>query len=147
VGQPLKRRRSTLSSGGYMKTLMAILFSLFFGPSLMAQTSQQPKPESTPGPSITRQQIVDLPLPKRGFHRPSLTLQTALKIAEGYVAKQKIDTSHYYLFEAKYILYGSKDNQDPSWFFWWVNENGVIGDYVEIVVSIKTGNVLRVPSM
>jgi hypothetical protein len=130
-----------------MKALIAILFSILFSPILLAQDNQQPKPESTPGPSITQKQIVDLPLPKRGSYRPSLTLQNALKIADGYIAKQKIDISHYYLLEAKYILYGSKENQDPSWFFWWVNENGVIGDYVEIVVSIKTGNVLRLPSM
>jgi hypothetical protein len=130
-----------------MKALIAILFSMLFSPILLAQVSQQPKPESTPGPSITQKQIVDLPLPRRDSHRPRLTLQNALKIADGYIVKQKIDISHYYLLEAKYILYGSKENQDPSWFFWWVNENGVIGDYVEIVVSIKTGNVLRRPSM
>ena len=130
-----------------MKALIAILFSMLFSPILLAQASQQPKPESTLGPSITQKQIVEVPLPKRGSNRPSLTLQNALKIADAYIVKQKIDISHYYLFEAKYILYGSKDNQDPSWFFWWVNENGVIGDYVEIVVSIKTGNVLRLPSM
>ena len=130
-----------------MKALIAILFSILFSPFLLAQANQQPKRESTPGPSITQKQIVDLPLPKRGPYRPSLTLQNALKIADGYLLKQKIDISHYYLLEAKYIVYGSKDNQDPSWFFWWVNENGVIGDYLEIVVSIKTANVLLLPSM
>lgn len=61
--------------------------------------------------------------------------------------KKKIDISHYYLLEARHILYGTKDNQDPSWFFWWVNEKGVIGDYVEIIVSIKTGSVRRLPLM
>ena len=130
-----------------MKTLVAILFSILFNPILLAQTSQQPKPEPTPAPSITPRQIVDLPLPKRGSYRPSLTLQNALKIADGYIVKEKIDISHYYLLEAKYILYGSKDHQDPSWFFWWVSENGVIGDCVEIIVSIKTGSVRRPPSM
>jgi hypothetical protein len=130
-----------------MKVLVAILLSILFSPILLAQANQQPKPESTPGPSIIQKQIVDLPLPKRGSYRPSLTLQNALKIADGYIAKEKVDISHYYLLEVKYILYGSKDNQDPSWFFWWVNENGARGDYVEIVVSIKTGKVLRLPSM
>ena len=130
-----------------MKALVALSFSILFYPIVLAQTSQQPKPEPTPAPSITQKQIVDLPLPRRSSYRPSLKLQNALKIADGYIAKQKIAISHYYLFEAKYILYGSKDSQDPSWFFWWVNENGVIGDYVEIVVSIKTGSVRRLPSM
>lgn len=130
-----------------MKTLVTILFTILFNPISLAQTGQQPKPEPAPAPSITQKQIVDLPLPKRGSYRPSLTLQNALKLADGYIAKERIDISRYYLYEAKYILYGSKDNQEPSWFFWWVNENGVIGDYVEIVVSIKTGNVRRLPSM
>jgi len=134
-------------SGGNMKVLVALLFSILFNPILLAQTSQQPKPESAPARSITQKQIVDLPLPKRGSYRPSLTLQRALKIADSYIAKKKIDISRYYLLEAKHILYGSKDHQEPSWFFWWVNENGVIGDYVEIVVSIKTRSVLQLPSM
>ena len=127
-----------------MKRLVALFL---INPILLAQTGQQPKPQPTPSSSITAKQIVDLPLPKRGFHRPSLMLQQALKIADSYIVKEKIDISRYYLYEAKYILYGSKDNQEPSWFFWWVNENGVIGDYVEIVVSIKTGSVRRLPSM
>jgi hypothetical protein len=130
-----------------MKAILAIFFSIFFSPILLAQANKQPKPESTPVPSITPRQIVELPLPMRGSYRPSLTLQSALKVADGYIVKQKIDLSHYYLLEGKYILYGSKDVQDPSWYFRWVNENGVVGDYVEIVVSIKTGNVLRLPSM
>src|SRR5437660_2432581 len=130
-----------------MKALAALLFSILFNPILLAQTSRQPKPESTPAPSITQKQITDLHLPRRGSYRPSLTLQNGLKIADGYIVKEKIDISHYYLLEAKFILYGSKNNQEPSWFFWWVNENGVIGDYVEIVVSIKTGSVRQIPSM
>lgn len=128
-----------------MKALVALLFSILFSPILLAQTSQQSKPESTPARSITPKQIVDLP--KRGSYRSSLTLQNALKIAGGYIVKEKIDISHYYLFEAKYILYGSKDNQDPSWFFWWLNEDGAAGHYVEIVVPIKTGSVRRLMSM
>ena len=130
-----------------MKALVAILFIIVFNPILLAQTNQPSKPEATTTPSITPRQITDLPSPKKGRYRPSLTLQKALKIADAYIMKEKIDISHYYLLEAKHILYGSKGNQDPSWFFWWVNENGVIGDYVEIIVSIRTGSVRRLPSM
>ena len=130
-----------------MKALVALFLIILINPILLAQTSQQPKPEPMPGQSITPKQIVELPLPTRGLHRPSLTLQQALKIADSYIVKQKIDISHYYLYEAKHILYGSKEHQEPSWFFWWVNENDMIGDYVEIVVSIKTRSVLQLPSM
>ena len=129
-----------------MKALFAILFSISLNPMSLAQINHQPKLGTKPEQSITQQQVVDLPLPKRGF-RPSLTLQNALKLADGYITKEKIDLSPYYLYEAKYILYGSKENQEPSWFFWWVNENGAAGDYVEVVVSKKTGNVRRLPSM
>src|SRR5258708_31971969 len=117
-----------------MKALVAFMFSMLFSPILLAQTSQQPKPEPTPAPAITPKQIVDLPLPKRSSYRPSLTLQNALKIADGYIVKQKIDISRYYLYEAKYILYGDKDNKDPSWYFWWTHEDGTLGHYVELVV-------------
>ena len=128
---------------------MRLLFSIVFGLAGVlichAQTNQTTPPQ--PGPSITMKQVVELPAPKRGSFRPGLSLQAALKLAETYIAKQRINIAPYYLFEARYVLYGSKDNQDPSWFFWWVKEDGVIGDYVYIVVSIKTKNVFHPPSM
>ncbi|MFA6356593.1 MAG: hypothetical protein WCY23_05735 [Candidatus Omnitrophota bacterium] len=108
----------------------------------LAQTDQQLKPEK----SVTKQLVVDLFPAERDF-RPQLTLQRALKLAESYIEKEEIDISSYYLHEAKYILYGSKDKQNPCWFFLWANENGALGDYVEIIVSIDTGNIRRLPSM
>lgn len=77
-----------------MKALFAIFVSTLFSPILVAQTNQQPKPESTLTPSISPKQIADLPLPKRNSYRPSLTLQKALKIAEGYIRTERIDISH-----------------------------------------------------
>jgi hypothetical protein len=71
-----------------MKALATFAFSMLFSPILLAQPNQQPKPESTPAPSITQKQIVELP--KGSSYRPSLTLQDALKIAEGYIVKDKI---------------------------------------------------------
>jgi hypothetical protein len=128
-----------------MRALAAFLFSMLFSPILLAQTSQQPKPQSTSSPPITQKQSVELP--KGGSYRPRLTLQDALKIAERYIVKQKIDISHYYLFEGKYILYGDKDNKDPSWYFWWTHEDGAFGNYVQLVVSIRTGRVQWLTSM
>jgi hypothetical protein len=142
---PQRQLRRSTHSGGYMKALATFVFSMLFSPALLAQSNQQPKPESTPIPSITQKQIVELP--KGGSYRPSLTLQDGLKIAEGYIVKENIDISPYYLFEAKYILYGDKDNKDPSWYFWWTHEDGAFGHYVELVVSIKTGSVRRLTSM
>lgn len=130
-----------------MKIFLTILFITSLSTASSAQVSRHSKPEpKDQGRSVSERQIIDLPLAKRSS-KPKLTMQGALKLAESYIATEKIDTSRYYLLEAKYILHGSKDNQEPSWFFWWVNENGAMGDYVEIVVSIKTGDVKRLPSM
>ena len=127
---------------------MRLLFSVVFGLAgaliCSAQTNQTTPP---PGPSIPMKQVLELPAPKREGLRPGLSLQAALKLAETYIAKQRIHIAPYYLYEAKYVLYGTKENQDPSWFFWWVKEDGMIGDYVYIVVSIRTRSVFRPPSM
>lgn len=127
-----------------MKKVLAMMFVMSVNTISLAQTPQQPEPK--PEASVTQQRIVDLPLTKRNF-RPKLTLQRALKLVESYAAKGKIDLSVYYLYQAKYTLYGSKDNQEPCWFFWWVNEDGALGNHVEIIVSIESGNIRRLPSM
>ncbi len=130
-----------------MKTLLTILLVIFLNSILFAQTNQQPNSKPTEKElSVEQRQIVNLPVAKRKF-RPKLSLQRALKLAENYIAKEKIDISSFYLYQAKYIMYGSKENQQPSWFFWWVNEDGALGNYVEIVVSIETRSVGRLPSM
>lgn len=128
-----------------MKTLVALLLSTVINPILLAQTRQQPKPEATPVQNVYPIQVLELP--NRAPYKPHLTLQDALKIAGRYIVKERIDISKYYLLEAKYILYGTKDNQDPSWYFWWVNEDGASGHYVELVVSIKSRSVRRLMSM
>lgn len=127
-----------------MKRVLTILFAMSVNTLSLAQTTQQPEPK--PEASVTQQRTLDLPLTKRNF-RPKLTLQRALKFAESYAAKEKVNLSRYYLYQAKYILYGSKDNQEPCWHFWWINEDGAFGNYVEIIVSIETGNVRQLPSM
>lgn len=127
-----------------MKKVLAMMFVMSVNTIIPAQTPQQPEPK--PEALSTQERVVDLPLAKRNF-RPRLTLQRALKLAESYAAKEKVDLSRHYLYQAKYTLYGSKDNQEPCWFFWWVNEDGALGNYVEIIVSIETGNVRRLPSM
>jgi hypothetical protein len=115
---------------------------------LAAAQSKQP-PASTQAPQeqpVTDRRIAELPLAKRSF-RPRLTLQEALKLAEGYIEKEKVAISSYFLKEARMIQYGGeKDVKEPRWFFWWVNEDGAVGDYVEITVSME-GQVSRLPSM
>jgi len=95
------------------------------------------------------QKTVDLPLVSRSS-KPKLSLQNALQIAEAYIVKEHIDASSHWLFEAKFILYGAETTADkdktPGWFFWWVNDDGSLGDYIEIFVSMD-GKVMRLPSM
>ena len=113
----------------------------------VAQSRQSPASAQNPQEQpVTNRRIVELPLAKRGF-RPRLTLQQALKLAEGYIEKEKIEIASYFLLEARMIQYGGeKDVKEPRWFFWWINDNGAMGDYVQITVSME-GQVSRHPSM
>src|SRR5918911_2123833 len=124
----------------FLAMAMVMLLSTFaFGQS--TETNQR-----TQDPSVSNRQITDLSLLKRNF-RPKLTLQSALKIAEDYIEKAKIDCSHYFLLEAGMIQYGGeKDVKEPRWFFVWVNENGAMGNNIEISVSMN-GKVGQHPSM
>lgn len=83
-------------------------------------------------------------------HRPKLPLQDALKLAEAFVSTNHIDISHYWLYRAVFILRGdpAKPDKDktPGWHFWWVNDDGAQGNYVEIFVSMD-GRCMRLPSM
>ncbi len=130
-----------------MKCVLTAFMILLLSTSTVAQTYQQLRLEPTSQEtSITKPQVSQLPVTKRSY-RPKLTMQRALKLAEGYIKRQKIDVSRYYLYEAKHILYGRKDNPDPSWSFSWVSENGELGNYVNIIVSIESGNIMQLPSM
>ncbi len=140
--------------GGFMKNFLTVLLVIFLNSILFAQTNQPSSSEPTKQePSLeqkqkseTQNQIVLLPTGKRKF-RPKISLQRALKLAESYIEKEKIDISSFYLYQAKYILYGSKENRKPAWHLWWVNEDGALGNYVEILVFIDTGSVGQLPSM
>ena len=91
---------------------------------------------------------------KGGGNRPKITLQEALKLAEEYTRKERIDVSDFFLLEAKFILFGSKGDgeagggaQQPAWSFYWMNENHGPGSGISIVVIIKTREVKGMPTM
>jgi hypothetical protein len=77
-------------------------------------------------------------------------MQDALKIAEGYIDKQHIDISSYWLFRTIFYLSGDEHTADkdklPGWHFWWVSDTGALGDDVEIFVGMD-GRASRMPSM
>jgi len=95
------------------------------------------------------QQAVAPPVAKQIF-RPSLLLQDALKIAEGFIDQQHIDISRYWLYRSTFMLLGDEksanSNKIPGWHFWWVSDTGAMGDYVEIFVSMD-GKASRMTSM
>ena len=82
-------------------------------------------------PPITRAQILALP---RRNAAPTLTLQRALKIAERFTRKRRIDISSAYLFEAKWITDSARP-ETGAWHFWWVSTNHWKPD-IRIAVSV-----------
>jgi hypothetical protein len=134
--------------GGSMKAFFLTFMLLAMPSPLFSQSGQEPsaKPKSEDG-LLTQRQIVDLPLPKRGY-KPKLTLQQALKIGEHFVDVEKLDLSSYYLLEAKFILYGG-NVKDPRWFFVWLNSGQASkthGVDFQLTVSMD-GKVNIIPSM
>ena len=85
-----------------------------------------------------------------GSFKPKISMQDALKLAEGYIEKQHIDISSYWLFRGIFYLSGDEHTADkdklPGWHFWWVHESGAMGDYVEIFVGMD-GRATRLTSM
>lgn len=130
-------------------TAMIVAMLSFLFVCLEADSQSLPPSPGNQRRSATDQKIIDLPLSRHQF-RPKLSLQSALKIADGYIEKEHIDISSYWLYRANFILYGDQGkndkDKDPCWHFWWVNNNGSIGDYVEIIVSMD-GKAGRLPSM
>jgi len=127
-----------------MRIILMILMIVFQITLAFGQESQTSKSSQNSQPSpVTERRILELPRPQR--KQPKITLQQALKIAESYIKKEKIDISSYYLFEAKWTLYGT-DVKEPRWYFWWVNVDGALGNYVQITVSMD-GKVQLLGSM
>jgi hypothetical protein len=131
-------------------SLLSIEILLFLLLSCHTACSQSVPPQTHDGlASASGKTTIDLPVGR--FHtRPKLSLQNALKTADGYISKGHIDASSYWLYEAKFILYGAETTADkdktPGWFFWWVKDEGSKGDYIEIFVSMD-GKAMRLPSM
>jgi hypothetical protein len=131
-------------------SLLGVVVLLFLLLSYHATCSQLGLPPARDGRVLApSQKPIDLPLGSRQT-KPKLSLQNALKIAEAYIVKEHIHASSYWLFQAKFILYGNKAGADkdktPGWHFWWVNDGGAAGDYIEIFVSMD-GKAMRLPSM
>src|SRR5215212_7924069 len=109
-----------------MRGILLVAALICLSVTAFGQTEQKPAPnQDSQKQPVTSVQLSELPLPKtRGF-RPRITLQEAMKLAESFIAKEKINISPYFLSEARMIMYGGeKDAKQPCWFFRWVDEVG-----------------------
>ncbi len=116
----------------FLVVFLVLLFSSF----AFAQDSKS---------RIVDEPINELPKPKLSF-RPKFTLQKAFKQMEKYIEKEKIDTSKYYLSSVTSFQYGSEKKKKPMWLFAWGHENGILGNYLHIIVDMD-GNVGELPTM
>ena len=104
-----------------MRVIMMVIMlvaSFLRAPSL----AQQPDQPTQMGSPVSKREVIELP---RRDASPRINLQRALRIAEGFIRKQKIDISSCYLFEAKLI--SEELHEESRWRFWWV---GLRGDNV-----------------
>jgi hypothetical protein len=97
---------------------------------------------------ISPQNAGDRPLGER-HTRPKLSLESALKIAQTFVQKQHSDNSSYWLFDARFILYGGNDILDEKksqcWAFKWMNDTK--GPPTICVVVSMDGEPMEIPSI
>ena len=113
---------------------MRILLALLVLPLLAVAQEARPDP-----------QTVRVDLAPQPMKPPPVTLQQALRIAEKYIAENKIDIGRYWLQQAKLIPEGAT-MKESRWFFFWNNLGTGRGDYVEIEVDMD-GHPRRRPSM
>lgn len=128
-----------------MKVLTLFIMMLFVN---LHSGSQSFQAATSEGNGIKNQKPDSLPT-ARAF-RPKISLQEGLKIAEDYINQQHIDIGPFWLYRARYTLLGDEKTPDqdkiPGWHFWWVNESGALGDYVEIFVDMN-GKASRLASL
>lgn len=122
-----------------MKKIFFIFIVLFCSAFVLAQSKPLEKSSE-----IKNGQILELSKTVRV--KPRLEMQKAMKLMETFIKKQKIDTSNYYLSQAKLIQYGAENDKKAAWHFWWINVSGSLGDYIEILVFMD-GTAGQIPSM
>jgi hypothetical protein len=145
-----KRDHFTIATEDHMRrALLLVLVFCLASLCLEAAGQSSQAASSNQAHGVKDRQTVDLP-PAIHTFRPRLPLQDALKIAEAFILKEHIDISSYWLYRAIFILSGDENTPDkdklPCWHFWWVNDSGAMGDYVEIIVTMD-GKAGRAPSM
>jgi hypothetical protein len=121
---------------------LLILIATLLSSAASAQPNQSYERTRRQDPIVTSEQIEKLPVLRT---RPRITLQHALKIAESYSKRKRINLSFYFLLEAKMIQHTDHKDREFQWYFRWVNQRASIPPNVEITVSMQ-GRAQRLPS-
>ena len=95
-----------------MRILLVGLFTLLLTTIAYGQDS-----EMKLGRAVSPEEV--LALPRRDV-APALTLQRALRIAERFAKRKKLDISSACLFEAKWVSHRTYP-KTGEWHFWWVS--------------------------
>jgi hypothetical protein len=123
-----------------MRLVMIALLVLALAVAALAQRGKPDDPDQTRQMenAITQRQILELP---RRDKAPAMSLQRALKIAEGYIRKERIDITSSYLFEARLIL--GRAPEESRWAFWWVRVSRNRANDADVRVTVTTSGKVR----
>lgn len=119
-----------------MRIIFSALTIVFLSTVAFAQTTPTPTP--TPSPEVYEiSSTPDRRLPVLAF-KPKVTLQSALKLAERMLEKEKLQGMRYYLLEAKLI----PDPDAPDvfaalWLFTWKHESAQPVFDIQVTVSMS----------
>lgn len=118
-----------------MRLVAVTLVFLCLGTWIFSQEKQQTNPaqSTTLSTAITKEEVLKLP---RLDRPPKITLQRALKVAESFIKKEKLDLSSCYLFEARWVSSESDDSKS-YWVFWWVRLLGASGKDIKVAISME----------
>lgn len=129
-----------------MRSILITVILLLLDVTSFGQERQSPTTD-TRGKS-SPQTIAELPRVSSASLPPAITLLRALKMAESYAKKQKVDMSKHYLVEAKYTFVELEGRQVSCWRIRWQEKgsSNLIGYDLEIYVFMN-GRVWLPPIM
>ena len=96
-----------------MRLILFVVIVFLVGPIAHAQT-----PAKTGRVANDVTQYRGLAYPTRGYGPPKISLERALKIAETFIKKDRIDISSCFLIEAHWVV-DEADSKNPMWQFYW----------------------------
>jgi hypothetical protein len=122
-----------------MKSMFCLLAVFLFSSLGYSQNKTDVPPGRTAAPQTTK-------FPQFQGSKPRVEMPKALKLAQKFIKKQKINTANYYLSRVNLIAFGAAGERQIVWYFRWVGVDGTIGDYIEIAVFMDK-SVRRLPPM